>query len=106
MRKYLITVFAASSCSGVKVFDGCGPEGGGVGGGEGDVVVWEGCCGAVLQDSESLLSGPGDSLPSHEDSSKAAVVVAVVMVLPMRCFIVQHLHWCHGPGRCFQPGIL
>ena len=73
MRKYLITVFAASSCSGVKVFDGCGPEGGGVGGGEGDVVVWEGCCGAVLQ----------DSLPPHEDSSKAAVVVAVVMVLPM-----------------------
>jgi len=54
MRMYSITVFAASSCSGVKVSDGCGFEGEGTGDEEeGVVVVREGCCGAVPQGPES-----------------------------------------------------
>jgi len=68
--KNSITVFAASSCSGVKVSDGCGFEGEGTGGEEeGVVVVRGGCCGAVPQDSESLPPEPG-CCPPHEDSNK------------------------------------
>ena len=72
--KNSITVFAASSCSGVKVSDGCGFEGEGTGDEEEwGVVVRGGCCGAVPQDSEPLLPDRG-CCPPHEDSSKTAIV--------------------------------
>ncbi len=96
-----MTVLAASSCSGVKVSDGCGPDGVTDFDGREDETSEDG-------DEETGLPDPDtpppelDDPPLHDTSTEITAATTPTRHATIR-LITQHLHWCHNPEPAPPP---
>ena len=108
-----MTVLAASSCSGVKVSDGCGPDGVTDFDGREDETSEDGDSEdgdsedgdneTGLPDPDTLPPEPDDP-PAHDTSTETTAATAPTRHATIR-LITQHLHWCHkSRKRPLRPG--
>ena len=104
-----MTVLAASSCSGVKVSDGCGPDGVTDFDGREDETSEDGD--SEDGDEETGLPDPDtpppglDDPPLHDTSTEITAATTPTRHATIR-LITQHLHWCHkSRKRPLRPGI-
>ena len=99
-----MTVLAASSCSGVKVSDGCGPDGVTDLDGREDETSEDGDNETELPDPDTPPPEPDDP-PLHDTSIEITAATTPTRHTNNR-LITQHLHWCHkSRKRPLRPGI-
>ena len=82
-----MTVLAASSCSGVKVSDGCGPDG---------TTDLDGREDDTSEDGDNETGPPDPDTPLHDTSTEITAATTPTRHATIR-LITQHLHWCHNP---------